>query len=46
MFRHMKYLSGDIFIKVFIALMSITYLTYSSNSHEVVEKAICFLNFY
>jgi hypothetical protein len=41
----MKYLSGDILVKVFHALMSIIYLTYSSKSHGVVEKAIYFLPF-
>ncbi len=41
----MKYLSGDIFLKAFHALMSIIYLIYCSNSHEVVENAIYSLPF-
>jgi hypothetical protein len=42
MFTHMKYLSGDLFLKVFHGLMLFIYISCSSNCYYVVEKAVFF----
>ena len=43
MFRHMKYLTRDLFLKVIHALLLFIYLSNSLNSYYILKKAVTFL---